>query len=123
MPVNVDLLYEMVGDRVRRARHSAGVSQAKLAKKLGMSRTSVVNIEAGRQRPPLHVLWQIGEILGTEPILLVPRLDEYHENGEPMNLDPTTIEKIEHAASGDPATRRELTRFIERAVARSSEGQ
>jgi transcriptional regulator with XRE-family HTH domain len=123
MTVNVDLLYEMIGDRVKRARQSAGVSQAKLAKKLGMSRTSVVNIEAGRQRAPLHVLWQIGEILGTEPILLVPRLDEYHENGEAMNLDPATIEKIERAASGDPATRRELTRFIERAVARAGDGQ
>jgi transcriptional regulator with XRE-family HTH domain len=123
MGVDENLLYQMVGERVKRARKAAGLSQAKLAKKLGMSRTSVVNIEAGRQRPPLHVLWNIAEHVRTEPALLVPRLDEYEAIGKPVKLDADTIEQIERAASGDPATRRDLTRFIANARARAKEVQ
>lgn len=121
MAFDEDLLYKLVGDRVRRARRNTGISQAKLAKQLGMSRVSIVNIEAGRQRPPLHVLWAIADHLGTEVALLIPRTDEYRANGAPLKLDPDTIERIEEAASGDPATRRDLTQFIARAVTRAKE--
>lgn len=121
MPVDEDLLYQLVGERVKRARRSTGMSQRVLAERLDMSRTSIVNIEAGRQRPPLHVLWHIAEILETDAELLIPRHDEYRENGEPVSLTAETIEKIQQAASGDPSTRRDLTRFIERAVARGEE--
>lgn len=114
-------LYRLVGERVKRARMSAGLSQAKLAKKLGMSRTSVVNIEIGRQRPPLHVLWDIATYLGTEVVLLIPSEAEYLDDAEPLKLDPETVARIEQAASGDSATRRDLTQFIARAVARNVE--
>lgn len=123
MSVDEELLYTLVGERVRRARQAAGLSQAKLARNLGMSRTSIVNIEAGRQHPPLHVLWDVADQLGTELSLLIPRADEYRVNGAPVKLDPETIEKIEQAASGDPDTRRDLTRFIAKALTRVKEEQ
>lgn len=52
------------------------MTQEELATSIGMLRTSVVNIEAGRQRPPLHVIYQICHQLGIEPSSLMPNLDD-----------------------------------------------
>ncbi len=67
-----DELYRELGRKIRQARERQGerLSQDALAKQLGISRASIVNIEAGRQRTPLHLLWQIAELLGTELTLL-----------------------------------------------------
>ncbi len=117
--MDLDILYRLIGERIRCARERAGLSQAKLADKLRMSRTSIVNVEAGRQRLPLHVLWYIAEEVGTEAALLIPQQSEYHRETQPISLNAETIEVIEKAASGDPVTRRDLTNFIERVKARS----
>ena len=53
------LLYRLLGERIQRARFENRKSQRVLAEELGMSRTSMVNIEKGRQHTSLHVLWQI----------------------------------------------------------------
>ncbi len=55
--------YIQVGKSIRKARTKAAMSQAGLAKKVNMSRASIVNIEKGRQHPPLHLLWSLSEIL------------------------------------------------------------
>ncbi|BAY08196.1 helix-turn-helix domain-containing protein [Calothrix sp. NIES-2098] len=117
--MDLDILYRLIGERIRCARERAGLSQAKLADKLHMSRTSVVNVEAGRQRLPLHVLWRIAEEVGTEAALLIPQQSEYHRETQPISLNTEIIEEIEKAASGDPATRRVLTNFIEKVKARN----
>ena len=69
-----DELYRELGRKIREARERSGqkLSQEKLAKRLGISRASIVNIEAGRQHAPLHLLWQIAEILGTDLTFLIP---------------------------------------------------
>ena len=73
-----DELYRELGRRIRQARerNGEGLSQDALAKQLGISRASVVNIEAGRQRAPLHLLWQIAQLLGTDLTSLIPRNEE-----------------------------------------------
>src|SRR5260221_8971659 len=45
-----------LGDRLRKARESAGLKQAELAGKIGISRASIVNYEAGRYVPSRPVL-------------------------------------------------------------------
>src|SRR5258706_7656139 len=45
-----------LGDRLRKARESAGLKQAELARKIGISRASIVNYEAGRYLPSRPVL-------------------------------------------------------------------
>ena len=121
MSIDQATLYQLLGTRIRTARARVGMSQAKLAEKLGMSRTSVVNIEAGRQHPPLHVVWSIAEELHTDVALLLPSQSEYEKEVEPIELDAKTIAKIEAAASGDPRTRRDLTAFIGRAKSSAKE--
>lgn len=55
---------ERVGRTIRVLRKSSGMSQADLAREIGLSRTSVVNIEAGRQRPTIDTLDAVGVALG-----------------------------------------------------------
>jgi len=109
-----DGLYREIGRKIRDARQhtTPKISQDKLAKRLGMSRASIVNIEAGRQHPPLHLLWQIAEILGTDPALLIPRRDEISGAGTTVQLDRGTLQEIRRAAKGDPETQKALASFV-----------
>lgn len=121
MSFNDELLYCMVGERIRAARTRRKMSQAQLAERLELSRASVVNIEAGRQRVPLHVLWRIAEELGTEAALFIPSQAEYLKGDGTVTLDAAVIAQIEGAAGDDPIARRALTGFIQKAKARSEE--
>jgi transcriptional regulator with XRE-family HTH domain len=72
-------LYSLLGRRIAEARlkRSAGPwSQSQLAAAVGLTRGSIANIELATQRPPLHVLWAIGDALGIEPRSLVPTTSE-----------------------------------------------
>ncbi len=51
---DVDDFYVEVGRRIRSARMSIGMTQSQLGIKVGLTRTSITNLEAGRQRLPLH---------------------------------------------------------------------
>ncbi len=55
--------YRDIGTFVRVKRTAGGISQEALADKIGLARTSVANIEAGRHRPPLHTLEDIAGVL------------------------------------------------------------
>jgi transcriptional regulator with XRE-family HTH domain len=43
---------------------------------LGLSRTSITNIERGRQPIQLHTLYKIAEVLGVEPTALLPGVSD-----------------------------------------------
>ena len=55
--------YVSLGGRVKRGRNQANLSQADLAQRLGLTRTSIANLEAGRQRPSAHHAAMIANIL------------------------------------------------------------
>jgi transcriptional regulator with XRE-family HTH domain len=109
-----DELYRELGRRIRQARERNGekLSQDALAKRLGISRASVVNIEAGRQRAPLHLLWQIAELLGTDLTQLIPRSEELLAPANQVRLDKEMMKQIEEAANGDPGTMKVLTGLV-----------
>ncbi len=72
----------------------------------------MVNIEAGRQHAPLHVLWQIAEELHSDLALLIPRKDEVLVSGRHVTLDAAVTKQIEEAAAGNPETVNLLTAFV-----------
>jgi transcriptional regulator with XRE-family HTH domain len=83
----VDELYEAIGDRIKAARALAKVTQTDLGRRIGLTRSSIANIEAGRQRVMLHWVFQIAEELGVEPreLIVEPRVPTMR----PLNeLDP-----------------------------------
>src|ERR1700744_2578665 len=106
-----DDLYRELGRKIRQARERQGqkLSQEALAQRLGISRTSMVNIEAGRQHTPLHVLWQIAELLETKLTLLIPSPEELLTPRNETVLDKEMMEQIEEVANGDPAIIKALT--------------
>jgi transcriptional regulator with XRE-family HTH domain len=66
-----DNFYLCLGQRVRHARRKAGLTQAVLAARVGLTRASVTNIEKGRQKVLAHTLWRLAGTLGVLPEDLV----------------------------------------------------
>jgi DNA-binding XRE family transcriptional regulator len=74
--VDSDRLYELVGDRIRHIREAQTprMSQSDLARILGLQRTSVTNIELGKQKPTLDTLLRLCEHFALEIDAIVPKL-------------------------------------------------
>ena len=64
--------YYQLGLNILVARKATGISQEMLANKLGVSRTTMVNIEKGRHRTLIHVLVEISEALNVKLESLLP---------------------------------------------------
>ncbi|MCP4004315.1 MAG: helix-turn-helix transcriptional regulator [bacterium] len=78
-------LYASIGGRVQQARKRDGYgwSQKQLADQVGLTRSSVANIELGRQHAPIHTLWAIAQALGLELRSLVPTTADLGTPAEP----------------------------------------
>ncbi len=63
----IEPIYQAVGVKIRMIRETLGLAQDELAKRVGLKRTSVVNIEAGRQRLLLDDIDDFAKALGTTP--------------------------------------------------------
>ena len=61
-----------VGLRLQRARKVLSMTQEEVAKRIGIPRPSYANIESGRQRVPVDVLWRAAIVLDTSINALVP---------------------------------------------------
>lgn len=64
--------YAQLGDSIREAREGQNISQANLARAVGLSRPSITNIELGRQRLHVQQLLSIAQALRVPIIDLVP---------------------------------------------------
>ena len=66
--------YVELGRNIRRfrARPDVGLSQERLGKRVGLSRTSITNIEKGRQQLPMHMIYVLADALGVDAIALLP---------------------------------------------------
>lgn len=73
-PKKVEPVYGSIGEVTRFIRVRRGMTQQALARILGVSRTSVVNFEAGNQRFPLHRIPELAWALGTSPRRLLQEL-------------------------------------------------
>ena len=61
-----------LGKGIRQARDRIGMKQDQLAQAVGLSRTSITNIERGRQGVQAFILARIADVLGTPPAELLP---------------------------------------------------
>lgn len=61
----MESIYLAFGSRIRRIREALGLDQGELAKRVGLNRTSITNIEAGRQRILLHDVEKFSKAIGT----------------------------------------------------------
>jgi transcriptional regulator with XRE-family HTH domain len=57
----------LVGHRIQARRKRANITQAQLAKTLGMSISQISRIEGGKRLPPVSTLLRIATAIGTTP--------------------------------------------------------
>jgi transcriptional regulator with XRE-family HTH domain len=63
----IEACHIAVGARVRLIRETLGMQQEELAKRVGVTRSSIANIEIGRQRMLLNTIEELARALGTSP--------------------------------------------------------
>jgi len=102
--------YEEVGRRIRdaRKRRNPKLTQQGLAELVSLTRTSITNVERGRQKFLLHTLADLAKALQVEPASLLPRLE-----GEPER-------NLEDALKDRPRSEKE---WIKSAVNAAREGR
>lgn len=69
---SIKRLYVEIGAKIRSARKQQGWSQDELAHSVGLTRSSIANIEAGRQRAPAHIVVLIAHTLNESVETLLP---------------------------------------------------
>ena len=104
----IDSFYASVGGKVRLARVAADVSQELLAQRVGLTRSSIANLEAGRQRVALHLFFLIADALNKGVCELLPS-----EGSRPHN-QPNLV-NIDNKLVDSPETMRN---FVHGAIAR-----
>ncbi len=82
-------LYQILGDHIKKRRKEFSLNQTELANKIeGVGRTSISNIEKGRQQPPLHVIYKICNVLDIDIHRILPT---YSEVVEKLNLNSSDL--------------------------------
>jgi len=71
----IDSFYQAVGENLRFHRKKAGFDQETLAARLDLSRTTISNIEKGRQRLSLEHAWLGAQVLNVSIDALLPSTD------------------------------------------------
>lgn len=73
-PVDIDAILwsRTVPLRMQTIRQAKRMTQKELAKRVGLTRTSIVNIECQRQAITLETLYALGKALGVNPKRLLP---------------------------------------------------
>ena len=100
---DADEFYKRVGEVIRQARGGRKLAQSQLAEAIGLTRTSISNIESGRQKLLLHTFCDIADNLHLAPADLLPPLPA------PPPPDIRNKEFLQHLPEEERA-------FIERAI-------
>ena len=82
--------YQSIGARIRIAREVRGLTQGQLGKAIGLTRTSIINIEQGRQGLPLHGFVRLADYLGVSFRLLLLGESERGRNSRTAKPNVTT---------------------------------
>jgi transcriptional regulator with XRE-family HTH domain len=89
-------IYKEIGETIRLRRKKFGLTQDALAVRVNVSRASLANIESGRQRLLIHVLYEIALELHMDPKDLLPAapsLQEEKTSSGPVKLPQKGLKK------------------------------
>jgi transcriptional regulator with XRE-family HTH domain len=70
--MDTERFYRDVGQQIKTRREQLGLTQEALAAQVALTRTSITNIERGRQKLLLHTWMMIAAALGVEAVSLLP---------------------------------------------------
>lgn len=68
----IENFYNDLGEKIKVERLRQRISQEELAKYIGLTRSSIINLEKGRHRPSVYQLLQIAAMLNIEYTKLIP---------------------------------------------------
>lgn len=105
------VLYRVLGEKIKERREELGLSQQELSDKiLKLGRTSISNIEKGRQFPPLSTIYELCRALDIDVQRILPTYSEVEAeaNSSPendkiekyfntLNLDQKTMDQLRKA--------------------------
>ncbi|MHB1232305.1 MAG: helix-turn-helix domain-containing protein [Burkholderiales bacterium] len=99
--IDVDRLYQQIGKTIYDLRQAKKprLTQAGLAELLGVTRTSITNIEKGEQRIPLHLLYTLCAKLSVQISDLIPAVEDVAGQ-----LPDTTSRKPDQSTKMPPKT-------------------
>lgn len=97
-------MYAQIGAEIRRRREGLGLSQAQLADKIGVGRTSVTMIERGAQAILLHQFVEIAKALRVSPDKLLDAV-EVRVNAEPSREMLEAAEALDLLSDLEPIGR------------------
>lgn len=97
--------YRSLGSLVRKIREESGLTQDQLAQKIGLTRTSITNLEHGRQKIQVHVLYELANALGVEPADLLPLNPDAKKDRTDIkdrhNMEPKEIDWVAKVIGDD----------------------
>lgn len=70
------ILYQILGQRIKSRREELNMNQNDLGEKVNIGRASISNIEQGRQKPPLSVIYKICHELDVDVHTILPTYKE-----------------------------------------------
>ncbi len=97
-------IYASIGAAIRARRDTVGLTQAQVAEKAGLSRTTLTNIERGGQALLVHQLLDLARVLRVSPASLLPSTSsaDVVQEREPV---PDTIKALLNRLE-EPSSRR-----------------
>ena len=84
-PVNIAF-----GKKLAEKRRESGITQTDLARRVGLVRTTIANLESGRQSVSLPLFYRIVQSLGTDLATLLPPIETGMENTPIQHVDSVT---------------------------------
>ena len=88
-------LYKEIGSNIREFRKKRGFTQQALANRMGVTRTSITNLESGKQRPPVHFIYALCNELSISIHNIFPETPEYTVTGAEKEIQVTGNKSVE----------------------------
>lgn len=104
-------LYQILGERIKKRREELRLNQIELSEKVKIGRTSISNIEKGRQCPPLALIYSICYALDIDIHSLLPT---YSEVDLRINFTDTIIDNYIDSFGTDKNTIEHIKAIIKR---------
>ena len=106
-----EILYKSLGKKIKNRRVELQMSQTQLSDKINkIGRTSISNIEKGKQQPPLHVIYEICAVLDIDIHRILPTYSVIQEKTKEENKD--TLEEFLKESNYDDVTKKLLKDII-----------
>jgi transcriptional regulator with XRE-family HTH domain len=113
----MDALYGRFGGMLRTARKDAGLTQQDLAERVGLTRTSITNVESGLQHINLRQLYLLAAAVGLRPAALLPD----HDGATEELISEHALKDLEEDAEGLDFTARVLRKSRTQRTVRKEE--